>query len=90
MIYNIYTEDKNRVTLLNLISDRFPSFTLFEAQGYWKGNSEATLVIQIIARAKAKPSIYRLAREIATVNDQEAVLVITTTARSSKFIGPIK
>ena len=71
--YRIHTEDVNRPAILKLASARFDGFTILHGTGYWKGQSEVTLVLEIITSDSA--SVYLLAEEIRKANGQESVLV---------------
>lgn len=71
--YRIHTEDKNRPTIYQLAGNRFDGFTVTYGTGFYKGESEHTLVLEIITSDTV--SVYLLAEEIRTANGQESVLV---------------
>ena len=71
--YRIHTEDKNRPTIYKLAGNRFDGFTVTYGTGFYKGESEHTLVLEIITSDTV--SVYLLAEEIRTANGQESVLV---------------
>ena len=74
--FKLYTEDKNFIgVVLPAIKARFKSFTIWEASGFWKGEDENSIVIEIIAPAIEAEKVYAVAREIKMHNKQQAVLV---------------
>lgn len=76
MLYRILTEDCKRDEIAALVAKRdFPAFTLIPSQGYWKGQKENSLTIEIDASVEWKAGVYALAKDIKTLNSQDAVLV---------------
>lgn len=73
MLYRIFTEDKNRKTIIKLTSRLFDGFTVFQTVGYWKGTPERSLTIEIVGAKRQ--DVRDLARAIKQINKQEAVLV---------------
>lgn len=75
--YRIMTEDKNRPELTALVTSRFDCFTIYHGVGYWRGNAEGSLTIEIIdVRGDISyEQIASLAKSIKRLNKQEAVLV---------------
>ena len=71
--YRIHTEDVNRQKIYSLAGFRFDGFTATYGTGFYKGESEHTLVLEIITSDPA--SVYLLAEEIRLANGQESVLV---------------
>lgn len=78
-LYRIYTEEKNRAEVEAVTGDYFPGFTVFTGIGYYKGNKEFSMVIEIIGNDTKKDfeKIVTLAEYIKTVNCQESVLITT-------------
>jgi hypothetical protein len=73
-VYRIYTEDADRETVVKAISQRFESFTLHATTGYFKGQAEKSIVIEIVeAREEV---INEVARAIRAINGQKTVLVM--------------
>ncbi len=70
-IYRIYTEKK--VGIEKLISFYFDGFSILNAIGYWKGQREDSIVIEIITNDNNK--VKALVQEIKKTNRQECVLV---------------
>lgn len=75
-MYSLYTQDVNRPTIEALTAKHFEGFTILPASGYYHGQPEKTVVIQI---ADLNPDVYyqvrQLAHEIKDYNKQEAILV---------------
>lgn len=72
-MYRLYTEDLNRDSLVRTIGQHFPSFTLIPALGYWQGQSEASLIIEIATEDSG--AILKLTESIRILNSQSSVLV---------------
>jgi hypothetical protein len=74
-LYRICTENMNRDEVEKLVSSYVEGFTILEATGYWQGQRESSLVIEIAGDSY----LHRVARDIAkaikTMNAQQAVLI---------------
>lgn len=78
MLYRLYTEDKNRETVKEIVSKYFDGYTLLSGEGVWKGNEEKSLVIEIYTLDhNAEHVIQKIADEIEIRNEQESVLVVS-------------
>lgn len=88
IIYRLYAENINKDKIREIVSKRFDEFTMIEAQGYWKGNKENNLVIEIVADKFYVNAILikEIAREICEMNKQERVMVIDAHV-NQEFIG---
>lgn len=75
MLFRILTEDCKREEIAKLVERDFSAFTLIPSQGYWKGQRENSLTIEIDASVEWKAGVYALAQDIKTLNSQDAVLV---------------
>lgn len=75
MLYRISTEDLNRSGIEAIISQYFDGFRVVSDSGYWKGASEDSLTIDIVAEEYEQPLIEKIARKIKEVNHQESVLL---------------
>ncbi len=75
MTYRIYTQNKGRAGIERIVGRAFPGFSIFPATGYWQGTRERSLVIEILGAAKDGPRVRRVAQDIKTANNQEAVPV---------------
>lgn len=73
MLYRILTENKNRKVILDLTSKKFDGFTTYKAQGFWKGVSERSLIIEIVTNDEFE--IKELCKEIRDYNKQECILL---------------
>jgi len=65
----------NRDKVEAIVSSCVEGFTILEATGYWKGQREASLVIEIAGGNKVHFVVQAIASRIKQVNKQEAVLV---------------
>ena len=76
MLYRIYTEDVNRDEVEQLISSKLDSFTLLTGIGYYKGEKEQCLIVEIISdNPIISLKVKRLAEQIKKLNKQHSVLV---------------
>ncbi len=82
-VYRIYTEDSNREAVISVVSERFESFTLHETTGYFKGQTEKSIVIEIVeARVE---DIEAVAHAIRAINGQKTVLVMGLRGQARKI-----
>jgi hypothetical protein len=80
-IHRLYTEQKNKRLITRLLSEHFESFTLQPVTGYYQGNSEKAIVVEIIG---ARPSaIRKVADQIKKMNGQKSILTISFPAQSN-------
>ncbi|MDO8632239.1 MAG: hypothetical protein Q7R41_17280 [Phycisphaerales bacterium] len=92
-IWKLYTERRDNLT--EIVARHFDGATLTPATGLWRGKTEASMVIEIIeddpgipenppytlgGRRNSADRIAALARDIATTNAQESVLVSRSPA----------
>lgn len=77
MLYRLFTEDLNRGLIETLAKSVYDAFTIFTGKGYWKGQAENSLVLEVISDdSPEEASKFRgLARRIKEANGQQAVLV---------------
>ena len=73
MLYRILTENKNRKQLINEVGKKFDGFTVIKGQGYWKGQVERSLIIEIVTNDEYE--IKELCNKIKVINEQECVLL---------------
>lgn len=69
--FRIYTEDKNRAKIEELLSIAFDGFTVIRTKGFWKGASENAVIIEIFT--KNAELVRALCGAIKRCNKQEAV-----------------
>lgn len=77
MLYRIFTENINKPEIASITSKQFDGFTMLEGVGYWQGERENSLVVEIIApdTRDNHERVNTIAREIKQANKQQAVLV---------------
>jgi predicted Ser/Thr protein kinase len=73
--YRIYTEDKNRLAVEEIVGQRFDSFTVYEARGHWHKVSEPTLIVEVMGDQVDHLAVQATAQAIKKHNKQEAVLI---------------
>jgi hypothetical protein len=61
--------------LVELVDYYFESFTVYRTDGFWQGNKELSLCIEIIHENRTAEIVKELARDIKKLNSQEAVLL---------------
>lgn len=71
--WRLYTEDRS--TVPSIVADYFDGATMFTATGLWKGQTEQSVVVEVIAPITSRARIIAVARRIIELNNQEAVLV---------------
>ena len=69
--FRIYTEDKNREKIQELLSIAFDGFTVIRTKGFWKGTPENAIIIEIFT--KNAELVRALCGAIKRCNKQEAV-----------------
>ena len=84
MLYRIYTEDKNRETIVSIVSRWFDGFTLIETTGYYKGVKEKGLIIEVISEEPADIlKVQAIEQSIIRENGQECVLTVKAAETSN-------
>ncbi len=77
--YRIYTEDKNFCKIIDKFAETLPGFTVYFTIGFWKGEKEISLVIEILMEddftKHAELNILDLAQWIKGNNQQESVMI---------------
>lgn len=76
--FRIYTENKRDGVAERLTAAHFVGFNITETTGYWQGQREDSIVIEIIANDDEALKVEALANEIKRELQQEAVLVTAT------------
>jgi hypothetical protein len=77
-LYRIYTENKNKDFIKRLCDLAFDGYTLYQADGVWRGQHESSLVIEYLAvdyETEPGEQVENVARRIKEQNGQHAVLV---------------
>ena len=76
--YRILTENLNRDKVADIVARHFAGFTIIAGDGHWKGGSEKSVTIEVIAERDVLETIRFIAQEIKTLNKQEAVIIELT------------
>jgi metal-responsive CopG/Arc/MetJ family transcriptional regulator len=79
-VYRIYTEEKNKTAIVQLVAREFESFTLQPTLGYYRNKSEKSIVIEIVGGSANR--VKRVAERIRKMNGQKSVLVLTLAAHT--------
>lgn len=77
-LFRIYTSDVNRRAVLRLAADKFESFTLHPATGFYRGQPEESLMIELVQ--VNEQDVEALAQSIRQLNGQKSVLVMSLHA----------
>lgn len=77
-LFRIYTSDVNRRAVLRLAADKFESFTLHPATGFYRGQPEESLMIELVQ--VNEQGVEALAHSIRELNGQKSVLVMSLHA----------
>lgn len=75
MLYRLFTENQNYEQVKKLVSKHFVGATLIKAEGIWQGESEHSLIIEILADDKCEQQIRQLCYAIKKLNQQDKILV---------------
>lgn len=87
-VYRLYTENTNIDRLHSLIGISFDGYTVYAAQGVWRGDKELTVVFEIISGDLSTLSTLKgIADVICEENHQQAVLVTRSPVESFLFTG---
>lgn len=78
MKFEIFTENKNLISITALTVRRFPGATLVQSMGVYKGIPEEGVIITVVAPESDRSTVQSLARDIKEMNQQESVLVVET------------
>jgi phage-related minor tail protein len=80
-VYRIYTEDVRRKEIIKATSELFDNFTLHPTTGFFNGQAEKSIVIEIVKATDA--NIERLAHKIQELNGQKTMLVMSLTGTAA-------
>lgn len=91
MLVRIITERKNVRWIYELVSEFFPSFTVYKAVGFWQGKREKSLVIEIDTMNETPlllgANIRMITRKLCGYNKQDSVLVQKIGSESELMRG---
>jgi hypothetical protein len=79
-LYRICTENRNFEQTIQLVAKHFDGFTVLHADGFWKGQAEHSLVIEILPPVKigdgeARTQVEKLAHAIRKQNKQQTIMI---------------
>lgn len=74
-IHRIYTEEKNKRAILDLMARSFDSFSVQPILGYYRGKKEKSIVLEVVGASARE--ICGIADKIKKMNGQTSVLTIT-------------
>ncbi len=89
-IYDIYTEDKNRVDIIDiLLGYGIDNFTLINAGGFYDFRQEMSLIIRIISSEEEYicGNIANVCEDIRRNSEQEQVVLVTYPCTIELFEG---
>jgi len=93
-VYRIYTENKGRDAEIAEVMEAwgYDGFTIIRTDGYWKGQSERSLIIEIVIQASRDPfadyqQIKAIARDIGIRLEQEEVLTTMQECTRIDFLA---
>jgi len=76
MLYRIFTENLNTEKIADIVNKYFEGYTLLNGVGYWQGEKENCLIIEIITNNKSDiDKIELIAYAIKKLNHQQAILI---------------
>jgi len=76
ILYRLHTQNKNCKWLEQIISEHFAGFSIQEQIGYWQGQKEKSLCIEIMTERKSAPiRIQEIVKKICGYNKQKCVLI---------------
>jgi len=79
VMFRIFTEDTGRDKIALVMDTHFPSYTMYPAEGVWKGEHGKSLVLEVLSAPSdikvIQTNVEMAAQEIKMLNHQKAVLV---------------
>ena len=91
MIYRLYIGANNKTKQVEydramaLISSYFEGFTAYQSKGYWKGQAENSLIVEISTDSEQGSVITKLCGELKTALQQQAIGLVVVN-EGMKFI----
>lgn len=83
--HEILTENKNIGYIAKTIAKYFTGFSITEQTGFWQGKQEKSLNITIITEKENGFMVDRIADQIRSYNQQDAVMVVSSKV-NVKFV----
>lgn len=86
-LYRIFTEDKNRSQIKEIVSIYFSGFSIIPVNGYYEGKKEKSICIEIVSYEPygVAHSIEDICKRIKNGNKQDCVLLEVLNVET-KFI----
>lgn len=72
-LYRIFTQNKNKKYICQLVSESVDGFTIYETIGFWQGKKEKALCIEIMTDNAL--AINQICKAVCVYNCQTAVLI---------------
>ena len=82
-VYRIYTEDVDRQAVIPVTSEAFENFTLHETIGYYRGEREDSIVLEIVDAEET--DVQSLAEKIRKLTGQKSVLIMCLSGRAKRI-----
>ena len=80
---NNITKELEKDKIVKFFSEKVDGFTAYEAMGYWKGEKEKSMVVEV--GNIDMPSAAQFSKELCKILDQEAIGI--TRSDDIQFIG---
>lgn len=78
--FKIYTENKNEDYIKELLNVAFDGFTVIHTKGFWKGQEEDALCIEIFTDNATL--IKAISKKIKHYNNQDAILITESEVKA--------
>lgn len=78
--YSIYIGQNNKTKKLekekaiDIVSSYFKGFSAFEIIGFWKGEKEKTLKVEIVSEKKEDVKVTRMCKELQKKLEQDSIM----------------
>lgn len=88
VLYRIFTESNKRMDseTHEAVQRKFNGYTAYHGTGYWKGQPEPCLIVEIAAQGVHASDVLDVARDIRARNGQETVLVTRQNIDNVEFV----
>lgn len=74
---NNETHELEKDKAISIIAGQFDGFSAYEIVGFWKGQQEKTLKVEIVSDDSSNAKIIAICKELKTALNQDSVLVET-------------
>jgi hypothetical protein len=87
-IYAGYQESKSILDkIIDMLNSNLDGYTILHSEGYWMGEEEKSLKIDIIGSENDRDKIRNICLEILKIADQDAVVLLYDYIRESELIS---